>query len=123
MILVDTSVWIDHIRNSVPALTQMLANQEVLCHPFVIGELAMGNHQRRSAFILQVRSLPSAQTALDADVHRFVNAQALHGRGIGFIDAHLLASVKLTPRANLWTRDKRVASAAVALGLAAPGLT
>ena len=91
----------------------------MLAHPFVLGELAMGSLRQRVSVMTVYRKLPQAITANDEDVLRTIEAHALHGRGIGFIDAHLLVSARLTPDTQLWTRDRRLTAAAEALGVAA----
>ncbi len=118
MILVDTSVWIDHFRHTDTALAQLLSNQQVLAHPFVIGELALGNLKQRETILSALQNLPQATAAHDDEVLRFIGLQSLFGLGIGYIDAHLLAAVKLTPNTSLWTRDKRLLAAAERLSLA-----
>ena len=118
MILVDTSIWIDHLRTSGDLLSKRLNAGRVLTHPFVIGELALGEMRRRDAILDALSNLPRAELATDAEVLSFINGQSLFGRGIGYVDAHLLASVRLTAGARLWTRDNRLRSVAEELGLA-----
>ncbi len=115
MILADTSLWIDHLRSGHPELAKLLANGAVLVHPFVIGELALGNLRDRGQIISLLHDLPAAVVADDAEVLRLIEQQALHGRGIGYADAHLLAATRLTPDAKLWTRDRRLAAVATDL--------
>ena len=119
MILVDTSIWIDHLRLADALLTELLKNGRLLIHPFVIGELAVGGLRDRRTILRDLQDLPRAVTADDAEVLRFVEENALFGLGIGYVDAHLLASTRLTPGAFLWTRDKRLQAAAKRLALAA----
>lgn len=119
MILVDTSIWIDHLRASDERLTQLLEAGQVLVHPFVIGELALGNLRNRDSVLGALQDLPQAGVATEPEVLRFIGNTGLFGLGMGYIDAHLLAAVRLTPGALLWTRDKRLAAASVQLGLAA----
>jgi len=119
MILVDTSVWIDHLRASDERLTQLLVAGQVLVHPFVIGELALGNLRNRDTLLGSLQDMPQASVATESEVLRFIGQQNLFGLGIGFIDAHLLAAVKLVPGSLLWTRDKRLLTASVQLGIAA----
>ena len=116
MILVDTSVWIDHLRRGDPQLVFALDAGEVLTHPFVIGELACGNLSARGAILGLVRKLPAAQMATGDEVSDFIERRNLMGRGIGYVDVHLLASIALTAGARLWTRDKRLGAIAVELG-------
>lgn len=118
MILVDTSVWIDHLRRGSTALSAALEEGEVLTHPFVIGELACGNIKRRGEVIDLLSRLPRAALASDDEVLHFIERRRLMGRGIGYIDAHLLASVSLTAGTQLWTEDKRLAAVAAQLRLA-----
>ena len=119
MILVDTSVWIDHLRHGDNFLVNLLNTGRVLAHPFVIGELALANLQQREVILDALSNLSCANIAADAEVLAFINQSRLYGVGIGYIDAHLLASVRLTPGTLLWTRDKRLLAAAVQHGLLA----
>lgn len=118
MTLVDTSVWIDHFRVGDRKLAALLQDGQVLAHPWVIGELALGHLSRRSEIIGLLRNLPHAKDATDAEVLDLVEHQELFGLGIGYVDAHLLAATLLTTGAGLWTRDKRFAAVAARLGLA-----
>lgn len=118
MILADTSVWIDHLRAGVPALTDALEQGRVLVHPFVVGELACGNLRNRRQLLELLGNLPSAPMATDAEAMEFIEHRAVMGRGIGYIDVHLLAAVALAGTARLWTRDRRLAAAAAELNLA-----
>ncbi|KVX62244.1 type II toxin-antitoxin system VapC family toxin [Burkholderia stagnalis] len=119
MILVDTSVWIDHLRANDATLAALLDTDKVLVHPFVIGELALGSLRNRHIVLDALRDLPAAVTATDEEVQRLIDDAPLHGLGIGYVDAHLLASVRLTAGSRLWTRDRRLLSAADRLQLAA----
>ena len=119
MILVDTSIWIDHLRRGNAALTRLLGTGQVLAHPFVTGEIALGNLRQREAILGALSDLPQANIANDDEVLRFIDQHSLYGLGIGYIDAHLLAAVRLTPTTTLWTNDKRLAHAADQLGLTA----
>jgi len=101
-------------------LAGMLDDGRVLAHPFVIGELALGNLRQRELILAALQDLPQSVVASDPEVLRFINQQALHGLGIGYVDAHLLASARLTPGGALWTRDKRLRAVADRLGLAPP---
>ena len=120
MILVDTSVWIDHLRRGDPLVVHALQNGQVLAHPFIIGELALGSLRQRDVVLESLADLPQASLATDAEVLQFIGAYELFGAGIGYVDAHLLASVKLTPGTTLWTRDKRLLSVAQRLSLSMP---
>ena len=117
MVLVDTSVWVDHLQRTNAELTVLLNSNQVLIHPFVVGELALGSLQQRSVVIEALSNLPLATHANDSEVMQFITANALHGMGIGYVDAHLLAATKLTPVAKLLTLDKRLQAAAHKLGL------
>lgn len=118
MILVDTSVWVDHLHSGEPALATALEGGRVLMHPFVLGELACGNLTNRDEVLRLLGVLPAAPTATDPEVRSFIERRALMGRGIGYIDVHLLASAALAGVARLWTRDRRLAAVAEELGLA-----
>lgn len=118
MILVDTSVWIDHLRSGEPSLAAALEGGRVMMHPFVLGELACENLANRSEVLELLGNLPAAPTATDLEALEFIERRALMGRGIGYIDVHLLASVALSSDARLWTRDRRLAAAATELELA-----
>lgn len=120
MILVDTSIWVDHLRKADSALSGLLNRSQVLTHPFVIGEVALGNLQQREVVIGALRNLPTSTVAGDDEVLQFIDTHALAGLGIGYVDAHLLAAARLTPGASVWTRDRRLAGVAEKLSLAAP---
>ena len=119
MILVDTSVWVEHLHVGNENLAALLNGGEVLGHPFVIGELALGNLRPRNPFLSDLRDLPRAIVAEDEEVLRLIDRHALFGRGIGYVDAHLLAATRLTAGSKLWTRDRRLHAVAAQLGLAA----
>jgi predicted nucleic acid-binding protein len=114
MILVDTSVWVDHLRRGNRELQGLLYESKVLCHPFVTGELACGSLKNRREILTLLRSLPQAQVAENEEVLRLVEDARLYGRGIGWVDAHLLAATLLS-RTPIWTLDRQLASAAKAL--------
>jgi predicted nucleic acid-binding protein len=118
MILVDTSVWVDHLRDGAPALAAALEQGGVLMHPFVLGELACGNLKNRGEVLRLMGDLPAAPLATDPEALNYIERRALMGRGIGYVDVHLLASVALAGAARLWTRDKRLAAVAADLKLA-----
>ena len=111
MVLVDTSVWIDHFRRGHPGLSEQLEEGAVLCHPFVIGELACGNLQNRVEIMDLLQALPMAPVAQQDEVLHLLQERRLHDRGLGWVDAHLLASAQLTG-CPLWTLDKSLAKAA-----------
>ena len=116
MILVHTSVWVDHLRKGNLRLAKLLSDAEVLTHPFVIGELVLGRLGRRNEIVSLLRELPQADPAGHEEVLLFAERSRLEGTGIGWVDAHLLCAAALA-RANLWTLDRRLASTAVRLGL------
>ena len=115
MILVDTSVWIDHLQTSIALLADALEAEDVMVHPFIIGELACGEMKQRREVLSLLATLPSSVVATDEETLHFIELHHLMGKGIGYIDAHLLASITLTDGAQLWTRDKRLATIAAEL--------
>jgi predicted nucleic acid-binding protein len=118
VILVDSSVWIDHLRAHDGALARLLEDGDVVTHAFVIGELALGNLQRRVTILRYLSLLPLLPAAGDGEVQHLINMHKLAGTGIGYVDAHLLASLRLTVETKLWTRDKRLSEVAARLGVA-----
>lgn len=119
MILVDTSVWVDHFRSGLPRLARRLQDGEVLIHPWVMGELACGNLRDRVQVLGLLQGLPAAVVASDAEVLLLIERDQLMGRGIGYVDVHLLASARLS-RCHLWTQDRRLAAVAEDQGLVEP---
>ncbi len=115
MILVDTSVWIDHFQKTIPPLADALEREDVMTHPFVVGELACGELRRRREVLDLLAALPAAVVATNIEALRFIDEHRLMGKGIGYIDVHLLASVVLTEAAQLWTSDKRLRAVAAKL--------
>lgn len=118
MILLDTSVWIDHLRQSDAQVTSVLQSGQALAHPFVIGELACGALKMRGEILDLLAALPQARVAQEQEVLFFIERHALMGREIGYVDAHLLAATALTAGARLLTRDRRLAALARELELA-----
>ena len=116
MTLVDTSVWVDHLRTGNRTLCSLLHDAEVLTHPFVIGELACGQMRNRGEILALLKTLPSARLAGHHEVMAFVEEHRLFGRGVGWIDAHLLASALLSS-SRLITLDRRLSSLAARVGL------
>jgi hypothetical protein len=116
MILVDTSVWIDHFRRGGSKLGDLLSQTLVMVHPFVIGELACGNLKNRARILGDLEVLPSAVSATHEEVLRLVEVRHLWGLGIGWIDAHLLASALLS-KSQLWTLDAKLLRAATTAGI------
>ena len=119
MILVDTSVWVDHLRSGLPLLANLLQEGEVLIHPWVIGEIACGNLRNRNQVLDLLQGLPTAVVASVSEVLLLIERSNLMGRGIGYVDAHLLAAAKLS-RCGLWTQDRRLAALAQDQGLPGP---
>ena len=117
MILADTSVWVDHLRKYDETFAALLDAGTVLAHAFVIGEIALGYLQQREIVLDALSSLPQAGVATDKEALFFIDRHALFGRGIGYVDAHLLAAVQLMPGTELWTRDRWLREVAVQLGL------
>ena len=105
MTLVDTSVWINHLREGNDELRRLLNGGEVLCHPFIIGELACGTMKNRSEVLELLKALPQTTVAEHDEVVKFVNDRRLYGQGLGWIDVHLLASVSIS-KVAIWTRDR-----------------
>ncbi len=119
MILADTSVWIDHLRAPNERLLELLDHQQILIHPFVIGELALGSMRDRLRTMFALKLLPPAMISRDRDVVALIDNHRLHGRGIGYVDAHLLASTLITPEALIWSKDRRLMAIARELAIAA----
>jgi len=112
LILADTSVWVDHLRRGDAQLAEFLERGAVVMHPFVIGEIACGSLADRSSILQLLQDLPMAVAADSDEVLGFIERHSLHGKGLGYVDVHLLASVALTDGTKLWTRDKRLRVAA-----------
>jgi predicted nucleic acid-binding protein len=117
MRLADTSIWVAHFREPNPEMARALDAEEILSHPAVRGELALGGLPNRELVLRRMRRLDQAFPASDEEVIAFISARRLMGRGIGWVDAHLLASLALTPGATLWTSDRRLAAIAVEQGV------
>lgn len=117
MVLVDTSVWVAHLRQGAIGLETLLHEGRVVCHPFVVGELACGNLQNRSEILSLLQALPQAIRAQHEEVIQFIENFRLMGKGLGYIDMHLLASARLTG-VPIWTLDQRLHEVALKLGLA-----
>jgi predicted nucleic acid-binding protein len=119
MILVDTSVWIDHISVSDPLLVSLLGEERVVAHPFVIGEISLGSLRNREGVLGALLDLPSVPVATPEETFFLIERERLFNRGIGYVDTSLLASARLQPGIKIWTRDKRLKSVADELGLSA----
>jgi predicted nucleic acid-binding protein len=117
-VLADTSVWVEHLRAGSPTLSALLDETLVVVHPFVIGELACGNLRNRTELLDPLAKLPRAAVATQEEALQFIENHRLMGRGIGYVDVHLLASVALQGDAQLWTLDRRLAKVAAELRLA-----
>jgi predicted nucleic acid-binding protein len=117
MVLVDTSVWVAHLRSGKLGLTELLNQGQALCHPFIVGELACGNLKNRTEILSLLEKLPSAVQADHEEVVQFIENHRLMGKGLGYIDMHLLASATLT-QAPLWTLDRRLKKVSSTMGLA-----
>ena len=116
-VLVDTSVWIDHLRSRSTRLIELLGARRALVHPFVVGELACGSLRSRNEFIGQLLVLPHTTSASNDEAMQLLESHKLYGKGLSWVDVHLLASVTIT-RCSLWSTDKALACAAEDLGLA-----
>lgn len=120
LILVDTSIWIDHLRATDDLLVTLLEGGMVAMHPFVVGELALGNLRDRWSIIRYLATQPMLDPVDDVSVLGFIDENKLAGRGIGYVDAHLLAAVAMTDGVGLWTRDRRLAAIALELRIGGP---
>jgi predicted nucleic acid-binding protein len=117
LILADTSIWIDHLRSVNKELRKHLNQGQIVIHPFIIAELALGSLKKRAETLSLLDLLPQARVAQLNEVRLTIEARRLYSRGIGLIDAHLIASVFVNPSTLLWTRDKRLRKVAEALGI------
>jgi len=116
MVLVDTSVWVSHLREGNDRLAALLDEGAVCCHPFVIGELACGNLKNRLEILLLLQALPAAEVADHEEILTFIDNNRLMGKGLGYVDVHLLGSAVLSG-ISFWTTDRQLAQAASALGV------
>ena len=116
MVIVDTSIWVSHFTKGSRHLEMLLLEDDVVCHPFVVAELACGNLKNRREILPLLQALPTVQVAEHDEVLYFIEKHALMGSGVGFVDAHLLASAFLT-KTTLWTSDRRLRAAASKLGI------
>jgi predicted nucleic acid-binding protein len=119
MILADTTIWIDHFRSPDPELQRRLSNDEIVMHPFVVGELALGPLPDRRKVLAYLDHLPQLLPAQQSEVRQMVETRSLHNRGIGLIDAHLIAATLIETRTQLWTRDGSLRRVARRLGILA----
>ena len=118
MIVLDTSIWADHFRSTVGGVVELIQSQQIIQHPFVTGELSLGNPADRRTMVAMLDAFPQAPIQSHADLMTFVERRALGGTGIGFVDANLLASAVAVPGGKVWTKDKRLFAQAERLGLA-----
>ncbi|WP_068678114.1 MULTISPECIES: PIN domain-containing protein [unclassified Variovorax] len=118
MILVDTSVWIDHLARGDSGLQSLLEEGEVLMHPYIVAEIALGSLTRRDETVGALQALPEVTVARHVEVMAFLGNERLFGIGIGYVDLHLLAATRLAAGTKLWTRDRRLLQAALRLDLA-----
>lgn len=118
MILADTSVWIDHFRKRLSVLAPRLGRGEIMIHPFVIGEVMLSGAYRRPGTIEELRRLPRAPLPRPEETEKLIVRQSLDGRGVGYVDAVLLAAVRLWPGARLWTLDRKLRSVAKDMSIA-----
>lgn len=116
MVIVDTSVWVNHLRAGNPTLKMLLLEAEVVCHPFIIGELSCGRIKNRKEVLSLLQALPASPVITDQEFLHFLESHNLMGKGIGFVDVHLLASATLS-RIQLWTEDKNLKQVALSLNL------
>jgi predicted nucleic acid-binding protein len=117
MTLVDTSIWVDFLNDRDPRLEAMLADEEAMIHPLSIGEIAVGSIRGRRKVLAALDEVPAPSVASDREVRTLIEQHRPFGIGLSYVDVHLLAAVRLTSVATLWTRDRRLADAAVRLGL------
>jgi predicted nucleic acid-binding protein len=117
LILVDTSVWVDHLRSQDPRLARLLDDRQISTHPFIVGELAVGNLKNRDEILLMLNLLPVTKVASHEEALQFISNFSLAGRDLGYIDIHLLAALSLTPETSLWSKDKRLHAIAEDLSL------
>ncbi len=116
MVLVDTSVWINHLRKSDATLVKLLNDNQVVCHPYIIGELACGNLKNRAEILSLLQALPSIMQAQHKEILQLIEIKELMGQGLGYIDIHLIASALLT-KVSILTADKKLAEVSTELGL------
>ncbi|HLX03599.1 MAG TPA: PIN domain-containing protein [Trinickia sp.] len=119
MILIDTSIWIDHLNASDPMLIGLLAEERALAHPYVIGEISLGSLRDRDVVLGALLDLPRAPIATPEEMFYLIERENLFNRGIGYVDTSLLASARLQPGVTIWTRNKRLKKVADELNLGA----
>jgi predicted nucleic acid-binding protein len=119
LIVADTSIWVPHLHHGDPAMEARLDAVEILLHPYVLGEISLGNLPDRTSLLFRLGEIPRALVATEEEVARMIENLELYGAGIGYVDAHLVATSILIENAKLWTRDKRLLAVAQQLGIAA----
>lgn len=119
MILADTSIWVEHLRNGSPEMARQLGGGQIAMHPFIVAEIALGSLKNRQQRLSNMESLLEVRVAQLSEVRHMIEAHALYSKGIGLTDAHLIASCLLTPGTQLWTRDAAMEKAAKGLGVLA----
>lgn len=117
MILADTAIWIGHFRADEPEMRSQLGRGNIAMHPFIVAELALGSLRNRDRTLGMLDRLPQVRVAQLSEVRQMIEAHSLYSKGIGLIDAHLVASTLISPPARLWTRDKRLLAVASTLGI------
>jgi predicted nucleic acid-binding protein len=118
MILADTSIWIDYLRGNNPEMARLLGNGQIVMHPFIVAEIALGSLHNRKTRLEEMEALLEVRVALLSEVRKMIEARALFSKGIGLTDAHLIASCLMTPGTKLWTRDAAMEKVARAVGVA-----
>jgi predicted nucleic acid-binding protein len=117
MILADTSVWVDHLRNRNPEMEQLLGRGQIVMHPFIVAEISLGSLRNRQKMLADLEALLEVNVAALNEVRHMIESHALYSKGIGLTDAHLIASCLMTPGTQLWTRDVALKKAGAALGI------
>ena len=121
MILADTSVWIDHFRGRLSDLQERLDQDEIMIHPFVIGELLLSGVNRRRGAVAELHQLPLAPMPRSEETEALIIRESLDGRGVGYVDTVILAAVRLQPGARLWTLDRKLHAVAAEMSVAFNG--
>jgi predicted nucleic acid-binding protein len=119
MILADTTIWIDHFRSENKEMRRQLEKANIAIHPYIVAELGLGSLSERARTLAWLDMLPRVRMVQISEVRKMIEMRSLYSRGIGVVDAHLIASVFISPQTLLWTKDKRLRGIAEALGIAA----
>lgn len=117
MILADTSIWVDHLRNRDPEMERRLGSGQILMHPFIVAEISLGSLRQRKETLGNMEALLEVRVAALQEVRHMIETHALYAKGIGLTDAHLIASCRITTGTRLWTRDGAMKKVAAALGI------